>query len=193
MPEIQAATITTHTSRPDSSVSAASANVSQQRQIDEHAALRLRQVEREHRQHRHLEEMVRRIDFLDRSKKGVDAEKDRQGERRNRQHQAIANLQGSNEEQDEREHQQRVKQSVRQRVVAVAEIGHDLDRRVSHRTEVGDLRQVGTKVVTRPTASAPRREPGSGSPRPAAACAAGRGRRRPPAPPRPRMPARVMP
>ena len=138
--------MTTHTSKPDSSVSAANASVSQSARSTSSAPLRLRQVEREHRQQCHLEEVVRRIDLLDRSKKGVDAEKDRQGERRNRKHQGIANLQCSHEQEHEREHQRSMKHTVGQGVVAAAEIGHDLDRRVSHGTEVGDLRQVSTEV-----------------------------------------------
>ena len=71
----------------------------------------------------------------------MDADEHRQRERHDRQRQAIAYLEGAHEQDEKRQDEQRVKQPVGEQVVAVREIGDQLDRREPHRPEVAGLRR----------------------------------------------------
>ena len=77
-PTVHAAAITTQTSTPDSSVSAATANVTPARQVDQPAAARQREVQRHQHEHGDLEEVIDREGFADEAEERVQAGEHRQ-------------------------------------------------------------------------------------------------------------------
>ena len=98
IPDIQAATITTQTSRPGLERQRGDRKRDEQQQVDEQAAPGLREVQRQQRQHRDLQEMIGGIDLLHGAKEGVDADEHRERKRHNGERQAIADLEGPHEE-----------------------------------------------------------------------------------------------